>query len=211
MLNKNEISFLIDSKNNRLDTSIIKNNKKMSNIHLFNKSSDCILINNNKINDIKNSLNDTIKNKNFTYLKPKIKNYSKKDNQIKANKCCKHNNYEKNKNYILYRKKKLENNIFKNVDEEGSINKTNIFEIKPNFDIFENFEIKNIFKNTNYYFFRNKKKLNEKEYEIKNKSQRNNTKNNYSDLNEHKMNNQIKYQINNSKNMNKIHHKYFES
>ena len=204
-------TFPIEKKQNNSVHQKINNNKKKNNKHILNKSIDYILTNNTKLSDIqKNNLNDKNKINKYVYLKPKIKNNSKKNNINKDSKFFNHKIYYNNKSSILDIKKENEYVFFKNIDEEGSINKTNLFGVKSNFALFKNNEVKNVFENTNYYFYKNRKKLNEIEDESNGyKSQRTNLNNNYSDLNEKKIN-QIKYHINNSKKMNKMHYKYFE-
>ena len=89
-------------------------------------------------------------------------------------------------------------------DEEGSINKTNLFSTKSNFAIFKNDKDKYLYTNTNYCFYKNKNKSQLEEENNKSES----NKNNFSDLSEYDVG-KIKYHINNSKIFNKIHQKYF--
>ena len=198
--------------NNYSKLNVLYKNKKEKNSHYINKSTDNIFLNNNRnFNNlnfvyIKKRIGNNIKNNNY-FQKNKLieKNKINKGNIISYNKYVFNKKIEIKKGCISCRKKDLDlENIISDKDEEGTINKTNLFKTKSNYQIFNN-DNGNIFGHTHNYFYRNKSELNEKNIF---KSERNG-KNNYSDLNEYDVKN-IKYHINNCQIISKMHQKYFD-
>ena len=205
LLSQENINNAYHKKNSKKNILYRNKNDKKSRYNC--KSTDNIFLNNSKLQNESCDKNKNIKN--FVYKKKKIKKNSKNIktfNKISNNNKFVHKNHKFNKGYTSNRSKEYENIILDiSDDEEGSINKTNLFSTKSNFAIFKNDKDKYLYAETNYYFYKNKNQLEEKNI---NKNERNNTKNNYSDLSEYDVG-KIKYHINNSKILNKIHQKYF--
>ena len=221
---KNNISNKnYDIKNNKLDykPSInYKNNHKLNiskikikNSHYINKSTDNIFLNiahkqtnNSNIVYVKKKIGINPNNKNqFKKYKLIDKNNVNKGKIISYNKYVFHKKIEDKKGCISYRKKDLDlENIISDDDEEGTINKTNLFKAKSNYLMFNN-DSESRFGRTIDNFYRNKDELNGSS--VFNDA-RNIGKNNYSDLNEFSIK-IVKYHINNCKIINKMHQKYF--
>ena len=226
LLNKEKMNLLFDD--NNFDPRILYKNK--DNVSNRNKSTENILIYKKKS---KEHFSKKILSKNktniFIYTKPIIKSNKKKNNIYKKSKSfdkCenietsntnKNTNY-KNSNCDLNGKNEVnKRNIFNKLDnfdnnsiyieDEGSINKANLFKTKSNFSIFTKDIDKNnnLFGKTNYNFHKNKNLINL----LQNNINKNDRTNNYSDINDYTLENS-KFHVNNSKNMNKMHQKYFE-
>ena len=225
LLNKEKMNLLFDD--NIFDPRILYKNKGKASNH--NKSTDNIIIYKKKSKEhFSKKILSKNKTNNFIYTKPIIKNKNKMNNIYKKSKSfdkCENsesntvkNNKNKNSNSGLNKKNEInKRNIFNKLDifdnniidieDEGSINKANLFKTKSNFSIFTKDidKNKNLFGKTNYHFYKNKNFINLLQNTI-NKNERNN---NYSDINDYTLENS-KFHVNNSKNMNKMHQKYFE-
>ena len=214
------INYINDShiQNKSTDNIFIYNkNQKWNKIEKINHN-----ININSNHKFSNQKNTFIKHKsiiNFVYTKPKIKNNSRNNLILKKSKSIymynknKNNTNIKENNNKIINKKTIDNkgcisygmNILEKMsidsDEEGNINKTNLFRTKSNFAIFRENKVNNIMGNTNYFFYKNKTGINDNFIEK-------NDKNNLSDINEYIK--EKKYHINNNTDiMNKTHIKYF--
>ena len=224
LLNKEKMNLLFDD--NIFDPRILYKNKE--NVSNRNKSTENIFIYKKKSKEhfSKKILSKT-KTNNFIYTKPKIKSNNKMNNIYKKSKSfdiCENNesntieNTNNKKNNIGLNEKKEINkrNIFNKLDifddnsiyieDEGSINKANLFKTKSNFSIFTKDIDKNKnFFGTNYNFYKNKNFINL----LQNNINKNERINNYSDINDCTLENS-KFHVNKSKNMNKMHQKYFE-
>ena len=227
LLNKEKMNLLFDD--NNFDPRILYKNKEK--VISRNKSTDNIIIYKKKSKEhFSKKMLSKNKTNNFIYTKPIIKNnnkmniiYKKKSKSFDKCENSETSNTNKNtnskisysglneKNEINKRNifNKLDNfdNNFIDIEDEGSINRANLFKTKSNFSIFTKDvdKNKNLFGKTNYYFYKNKNFINLLQNNI-NKSERNN---NYSVINDHTLESS-KFHVNNSKNMNKMHQKYFE-
>ena len=225
LLNKEKMNLLFDD--NIFDPKIMYKNKEK--VISRNKSTENIIIYKKKSKEhfSKKILNKN-KTNNFIYTKPIIKNNNKMNNIYKKSKSfdiCENseindkiqNTNNKNINSGVNEMDEInKRNKFKkidyfnsiDIDDEGTVNKANLFKTNSNFSIFtkDNDKNKNLFGKTNYNFYKNKNYINLLECRV-NRSERNNI---YSDITEYTLENK-KFHVNNSKNMNKMHQKYFEN